>query len=293
MARALEDGLFAPLAPLAHLWGPLAARTIVRPLDVPDEILAVTVGGSTLGGSGKTTVAIACARALATPERRVALIGHAHRARPERARVVRPDDRVEEVGDEAILCARALPDVMVIVAPRKQDAVELAARHASAIVVDGPLRVRATRAIAVLAVDRDHPWSRGQVVPAGDLRARPADLLAAADHVVSVDASSFELPTLERTRVGLFTAVARPDRIARALAAKGVELAARIEAPDHGPAPPRSRFGAADLWIATPKCALHLEARGVPHVVLEPKVALPRELARALGVSALAVHATP
>jgi tetraacyldisaccharide-1-P 4'-kinase len=297
MARALEDGRFAPLAPLERVWAPIAARTIVRPLHVPDHVRAITVGGATLGGSGKTTVAIGCAQRLAA-RRHVALIGHAYRGRAGEARVVRPDDSLDEVGDEALVCARALPEVTVIVARRKQDAIDLAIRAgASAIVLDGPLRVRAVRAMAVLAVDSAEPWSRGHVLPAGDLRARPADLLAAADHVVEVDACAFDLPPLALpapARIGLFTALARPSRIAQALAAKGVTLAAHVEAPDHGPAPPRSRFTAADLWLATPKCALHLEARRVPHVVLAPTLALPHALASGLDeTSSLDVHATP
>jgi tetraacyldisaccharide-1-P 4'-kinase len=293
IARALEDGRFARLRALERVWGPIAARAIVRPLDVPDHVLAITVGGATIGGSGKTTVAIACARVLAA-SRRVALIGHAYGARAREARVVRPDDALEEVGDEALVGARALPEVTVIVARRKQEAIDRAVREgATAIVLDGPLRVRAARAIAILAVDAVEPWSRGHVLPAGDLRARPADLLAAADHVVRVDAS-FDLPALPAARIGLFTALARPDRVVRTLAAKGVALAARIEAPDHGPAPPRSRFTGADVWLATPKCALHLEARGIPHVVIAPKLVLPRTLASQLvETSSLDVHATP
>ena len=59
-----------------------------RPVRVPDGVRTVTVGGATLGGSGKTRIAIAIARALASRGERVVLVGHAYRARPVFARFV-------------------------------------------------------------------------------------------------------------------------------------------------------------------------------------------------------------
>jgi tetraacyldisaccharide 4'-kinase len=293
VARALERGdLRGPAARvLASAWGLVASRGVARPLLLPAGVRVVTVGGATLGGSGKTPLAIACALELAGLRggEDVAFVGHAYRADPRRPRVVSQHDDLCEVGDEALLAARALAHarVPVVVAPRRADAVAFAAERARILVLDGVAQTRPVRAsLALLAVDAGEPWGRAQAVPpAGDLRAPRDALLAACDRVVTVgcelaaDArvvsrgawlggSLIPWPALAGVRLGLLSALARPDRIVRDLAGRGIALQAIVRARDHGP------FGAfafeafealessavsVDLWLASPKCALHVE----------------------------------
>jgi tetraacyldisaccharide 4'-kinase len=256
----------------------------VRPALVPSDVGLVCVGGATLGGSGKTRVAIACARELASrpPFARIVLVGHAYRALRPSARVVSAHDRLEDVGDEALVCARALAsaNVSVVIGPTRQAAIDHAMRlspRPAVLVLDGPLRVRGRsreRSVSLLALDANRPWGSGRLPPAGDLRAPRERLLAEADHVVPVDATptGVEWPSgarariasLRNMRLGLFTAIARPDRLVRALEAAGVRPQEVVSAADHGPVTPRigSRLLRApvDAWVATAKCALHLEA---------------------------------
>jgi tetraacyldisaccharide 4'-kinase len=281
IATALEEGSLRGLAAeaLARVHAPLAARAIARPLSLPDGVPVVTVGGATLGGSGKTRVATACARALlARGFDVVALVGHAYGASRSslRARFVAPDDAIDDAGDEAIACARGvardgLADrIRVVVASARRDAVALAvASGAQAIVIDGPLTTRPRRpALSILAVDRERPWGAGRVAPRGDLRAPPDALLAHADVVVEVGAtpSPADVAALRGRRFGLFTAVARPRRIVEGLAREGLVPAVHVRAPDHGPIGPEVRRalehpragGSLAVWVATPKCAVHL-----------------------------------
>jgi tetraacyldisaccharide 4'-kinase len=261
---------------LERVWIRAATPGLARPLAVPDDLFVVTIGGATLGGSGKTPLAIACARALSAPRRRepgsrVALIGHAYRARPRSARIVSATDDVREVGDEALVAARELrtTDVLVIVAPSRQAAVSFAASCGIGIaVVDGPLQLRPRRSdVAWLAVDAVRPWGAGACPPRGDLRAPEASLRALCDRVVSV-AGEMVLPeadtALAARRIGLVTSLARPERITLALARRGIHPVAFVHAPDHRSASPRALRSAAraarlDAWIATQKCAVHLE----------------------------------
>jgi tetraacyldisaccharide 4'-kinase len=274
---------------LASVWGLVASRGVARPLLLPAGVRVVTVGGATLGGSGKTPLAIACALELAGLRggEDVAFVGHAYRADPRRPRVVSQHDNLCEVGDEALLAARALADarVPVVVAPRRADAVALAAERARILVLDGVAQTRPVRAsLALLAVDAGEPWGRARAVPpVGDLRAPRDALLAACDRVVTVgcepaaDArvvsrgawlggSLLPWPALAGARLGLLSAVARPDRIVRDLAGQGIALQAIVRARDHGPFGPFDAFEGyqrsatrVDLWLASPKCALHVE----------------------------------
>lgn len=301
VARALEEGRLdgAGARVAAKAWAALAARSVARPLLAPAGVRVVAVGGATLGGSGKTPLAVACARALAlaaSTSARVALVGHAHGARPRRVRVVAPDDEVDEVGDEALVAARALAgaEVEVIVGPTRAEALAFAARRASVLVLDGVLQTAPTRAtLALLAVDAAAPWGAGHVPPRGDLRAPVPALLDAADAVVAIAdeadrGAALDVCTryhavatsrgarlggdggalvgwgeLARMRLGLACAVARPARLLSFLRRRGVVPVALARAPDHAAfrpgaldAPDAPRD--VDAWLATAKCALHV-----------------------------------
>lgn len=305
-ADALETGRWdGPVARgLARAWARVAARSIVRPGVVPPGIAVVCVGGATLGGSGKTRVAVASARSLASAGARVALVGHAYRSACRDARVVAPDEDarlLEEVGDEAIVCAKALADVevSVVVGPTRQSALDRAARlEPDVVVIDGPLRLSSRpgmRQLSILAVDAARPWGVGRMPPAGDLRAPRDALLVCADHVVPVDARPIavrwclpgaaphraSLASVRDRSLGLFTAIARPHRLVDALRAEGARLEEIVSVADHGPVTPRARArvsrAAVDAWLATEKCALHI--RGIPLErtlgVLEADITLP------------------
>lgn len=232
-----------------------------RPAIVPPHVRTVTVGGATLGGSGKTRVAIAVSKVLADRGERVVLIGHAHRARPGIARIVSPDDRIDVVGDEAIVCARALDGVAtVVVAPSRQEAIDYAVAavpEVTVLVFDGPLQLRPRRAtLSILAVDASDP-------------APPRSLVAHADEVIAVDSrpTPEDIARLSGKRFGLFTAIARPRRLVDALRREGLVPTVTVEVSDHGPVTASARKVLAtaevDLWVSTPKCALHLKGARV------------------------------
>ncbi|HWL86751.1 MAG TPA: tetraacyldisaccharide 4'-kinase [Polyangiaceae bacterium] len=316
IARSLERGKFSGpgVHELERVWRAWSASRVVRRLDLPEDVVVIAIGGATLGGSGKTPLALACARFAAECDAGdVALIGHAYRASPERARVVAPDDACRVVGDEALLCARQFmhdtsnPDarIEVIVAPSRQGAVDFAvARGARILVLDGVAQIAPRRAgLALLALDGTSPWGNEACPPRGDLRAPVPALLAACDRTVMLSGDSVQsrgavaersgvhtqrkrvsYDELAHMRVGLFTALARPDRVVASLKAYGVLPRARIHASDHGTPSGRelARSTAAhglDCWVTTSKCAIHLpNSLSVPvyvlehHVVLEPSL---------------------
>ncbi len=311
VARRLERGSTLVVArAMGALWAVASARGIARPLRLPQECRVIGVGSAVLGGAGKTPIAIALARALAASGHRdrdrdrdrVALIGHAYRADPERARVVAIDDAVAVVGDDALAAARllALARVPVIVAPDRQGAID----HAAALgfrvlIVDGLLQAAPTRlAASILVLDAAAPWGGGACPPAGDLRAPREALLAAADHVVTLGSGAahgacppgaiairsriegaidargerFTVAQLARRRVGLFVAIARPGRIEAALRDLGIDPRPTIALADHAMPEARDLARAGrfevDAWLTTARCAVKLPARIGPAPVL-------------------------
>jgi tetraacyldisaccharide-1-P 4'-kinase len=80
--------------------------------------------------------------------------------------------------------------------------------------------------------------------------------------------------------------MARPDRVIRSLARRGLQPAATIELGDHDrPAIIQLERAAArkqrvKLWLTTPKCALKLPPKvaGAPVFVLDHRIELPKTL---------------
>jgi tetraacyldisaccharide 4'-kinase len=283
------DGLFARV--VSRAWG--AVARLEAPLQWRETAHVVTVGGATLGGSGKTPLALACAEELHDSNARVVLVGHAYGAAPRSARFVSEQDDVRLVGDEALSCRHKLSakGIRVTVAPTRQAALDLGLSGADFAVVDGPCQTRPRRAaLALLAVDASEPWGAGRCPPRGDLRAPLSGLLAAVDRIVAIALegareypleAATSLPVdrawivsngaalegraigwtdLGRLRVGLWTALARPQRITRALAGRGVYPIVVQTCADHGPAriPAKSACRGVDLWLCTSKCRTHL-----------------------------------
>lgn len=334
VGEALEQGtLNVPCAGLlTGAWRLATARAISRKLRWPAHVRVVAVGGATLGGSGKTPLAVACAAKLAQAGASVVLVGHAYRAAPRLARVVTETDAVDQVGDEALVAVAALrgSGARVVVAPTRQAAIDLGARLGRVLVLDGVSQTSPVRAsLALLSVDAVRPWGLSRALPPrGDLRAYPSELVDVCDVVVPVgDPPAYRStgqdgipPTrdispahivgrgaqgatgellswaaLERAPVGLITALAHPERVSRWLASRGLRPHIVLRGADHGPlgsdvlqkAARAAREAGIALWLATPKCSVHVarvagpqigaakgQALGAPLAILEHALVL-------------------
>jgi tetraacyldisaccharide-1-P 4'-kinase len=92
------------------------------------------------------------------------------------------------------------------------------------------------------------------------------------------------------SRVGLFTAIARPERLVSALARARLVPEIIVRAPDHGPLTSRLeneiRTSNVDIWLATAKCAVHFEGvdRAPPLAILDGSLVLSPSIVRALDL---------
>jgi len=182
--RLLSVGYGAALR--AHLTGyrlGIARRTR---LPVP----VVSVGNLTLGGTGKTTAAMAIARWLRDRGKKVAYLSRGYRGGAETQSLVvsagsGPMVGAEEAGDEAYLVAKALPGVCVLVGKdrRRTGAAAVSELGAEAVVLDDGFQYqRLERDLDLVLVDALHPFGYDSLVPRGLLR-EPVSGLARADAV--------------------------------------------------------------------------------------------------------------
>jgi tetraacyldisaccharide-1-P 4'-kinase len=119
------------------------------------------------------------------------------------------------------------------------------------------------------------------------------------------DGRPVELERLVGLRVGLLTAIARPRRLVTGLARRGIRAVVVLSAPDHGPfeaalmaaAARAEERGEVDLWLATEKCAVHLDATRasftLPLAVLASRLALPADVSSSLARLAYTGALTP
>jgi tetraacyldisaccharide 4'-kinase len=262
--------LLFPLIPLYRL--ALAFRDLqfssglepVRRLRFP----VVSIGNLSAGGSGKTPLTIALAKALSRRGLRVDVLSRGYGRQCKLAARVNPNGTAEEFGDEPLLIAREA-GVPVYVAPERYnagllaeaDALQTSSESRPAIVHlldDGFQHRQLYRDVNILLLNR-HDW-RDSLLPAGNLReplrasrrasaiAIPADEPELEAELRASDWKGLVLRLRRTMRVpavngpiAAFCGIARPEQFFAGLEAAGLKIALRQAFPDH------HRYTAPDL----------------------------------------------
>ena len=165
----------------------------------------VSVGNLTLGGTGKTPVAIFVTETLLKAGHRVAVLSRGYRRRSRAPRVLVSDGhRVlagpDESGDEPFLIAQRCPKAIVAVGADRYHlgCWVLEQYPIDCIVLDDGFQHRAlARDVDLLLIDATDATGLRDLVPAGRLgiSATPATLAAAGTGTVSVDLATTNLGT--------------------------------------------------------------------------------------------------
>jgi tetraacyldisaccharide 4'-kinase len=209
------------LTPLSGLYGvAMKARRALyrRGLFHVHEIGApvISVGNLTTGGTGKTPVVEWICRELARRNRRVCILTRGYgRANPRRRVIVSSGYHTladfAEAGDEAILLAEHLQGLAAVISDADRVA---AARWAIAkwrtdvfVLDDGFQHLRIARRLNMVTIDATNPWGNGRLLPAGNLRESPDQLVRAdcivitrADDVAQTEGLKAEVDRLSKGR---------------------------------------------------------------------------------------------
>jgi len=252
-----KPGLAAGLlAPLGTLYGTIASARLSR-RGARAAVPVVCIGNPTIGGAGKTPLALTLAGLLQAAGEAPVLLSRGYGGRlagPLRVEAAR--HRAADVGDEPLLLARVAPTV--VARDRVAGAQAAVAAGASVIVMDdGFQNPSLQKSFSVLVVDARRGIGNGRVVPAGPLRAPLPVQLARADALVTVGASDDDgvaavargrgLPVfraglapdaavavaLAGARVLAFAGIGDPGKFFATLAALDIVVVARVSFPDH------------------------------------------------------------
>jgi tetraacyldisaccharide 4'-kinase len=298
----------ALLAPAALCYSAVAARRMARQ-GTGAGVPVLCVGNFTLGGSGKTPAVIAIAAMLQASGERVFCLSRGYGGSvggPKR--VDAHADHAAQVGDEALLLARAAPTIV----SRDRVAGVAAARAAGASVVltdDGLQNGALAKDFTIAVVDGRRGIGNGKVFPAGPLRAPLEAQLARSDALLVVGeprgaaavvaaatargkqilyarliADAAVVNALAGKRVLAFAGIGDPEKFFATVAAARIEAPRRLSFPDHHRFSPEE---AASLLMQAEHDGLELLTTEKDHarMIGDPALAALAESARVLPVT--------
>lgn len=209
----------------------------------------ICLGNVTLGGTGKTPLALALAELLQKAGHKPAFLTRGYggtKSGPLCVDTARHTAR--GVGDEALLLAR---QALTIVARDRVAGARLAAAQGASVVImdDGFQNPHLAKDFSFLVFDAYGGLGNEKVFPAGPLRESMDDALQRADAIILMGDKprdySTNLPTLSAQLVNpesppkgpvlAFAGIGRPQKFFDALRAKGAQMVQEIAFADHHP----------------------------------------------------------
>ncbi len=178
------------LAPAGWLFAAAGVlrRRFATPVRAPVPVICV--GNLTVGGAGKTPVAMALGEYLAARGQAVHFLSRGYRGRL--AGPVQVDPALHDavaVGDEPLLLARVAPTW--VARDRAAGAMAAAAAGADVIVLDdGHQNPTLHKDLSLVVVDGSYGFGNGRIIPAGPLREPVAAGLRRADAVLLITPDS-------------------------------------------------------------------------------------------------------
>ncbi|MDE2183103.1 MAG: tetraacyldisaccharide 4'-kinase [Alphaproteobacteria bacterium] len=236
------------LSPLGRLYGASVAWKARHADPVLAGVPVICIGNLTVGGTGKTPVAIAVAKILKAKGRSPAFLSRGYGGRMVGPHMVCKADRAADVGDEPLLLLQEAP---VVVASYRPSGARVAVKYGADIIVmdDGHQNFSLAKDFSIVVVDTDRMFGNGRTIPAGPLREPVAQGLSRAQAVVAMGDGAVEWggypgPVLKAqlvvdatdTRgksVVAFAGIGNPAKFFRALRENGSNVVAAIPFADH------------------------------------------------------------
>lgn len=215
------------LAPIGRLYGASVAwkRQHSRPYRA--RVPVICIGNLSVGGSGKTPVAIAVARLLGQQGAKAAFLSRGYGRKTRGGLVVDAKlHNASTAGDEALLLARIAP---TIVSVDRAAGARIAEDIGAQIIImdDGYQNFSLHKDLSIVVVDGETGLGNGRIVPAGPLRETPREGLGRADAIVVMGNGDPALPgftgtvlrarlnaaeRLDNRRVVAFAGIGRPEK---------------------------------------------------------------------------------
>jgi len=218
----------------------------------------ICVGNFTVGGEGKTPVAIALAREALAQGHRPGFLSRGHGGSHSKPHTVdATNDSARVVGDEPLLLARYA--LTIVATDRAEGARHLISEGCDLIIMDdGFQSARLHMDFALIVVDAKRGLGNGHVIPGGPLRAPVAKQMHYLDAVVTMGRGNGADHVIRRAaragrpvftaavhpvdgaeftakRVMAFAGIGNPEKFYDTLRVLGADVVATRAFPDHHP----------------------------------------------------------
>ena len=281
------------LAPLSGVGAAITAHRVAQ-TGWRAPVPVICCGNATVGGAGKTTLALDLAHRLTARGIAVHVLLRGYGGAARSCHRVQPGDTAEVTGDEALLLAELAPTWTG--ADRAASARAAVAAGAELLLMDDGLQNPSLeKTLSLLVVDGASGFGNGRVLPAGPLRepvAKAASRCRAAVLIgPDVSGAAVALPQglpvlraelvqgagideIRGRRVLAFAGIAFPEKFFAGLERAEVIVAGRIAFPDHHVVTAAEFTGLVRkaiemdaVLVTTPKDAVRLPAGANVHVV--------------------------
>jgi len=297
-----NNGIARLLDPIGRIVGHITTQRVRETAALRASVPVISVGNLTVGGTGKTPIAMDIAARLKARGTSPAVILRGYGGKLAGPVAVDVNiHTVDDVGDEALLHAARGPTW--VARSRAAGAVAATAAGATVLVLDDAHQHPGiVKDLSLVAIDGTAGFGNGRIVPAGPLRESVADGLARADAVVIVNEDRrniaarlpYQFPILRAAlvpgperealrgrKVVAFAGIGDPEKFFHTLRALGAQVVATHPFDDH------HGFGEADIQPILDE-AFSLQA--IPVTTAKDAVRLPPDQRQQVNVLSVAVE---
>jgi tetraacyldisaccharide 4'-kinase len=248
------------LAPVGAVVGAIAEKRLRRSTPYRSRLPVICVGNFTVGGSGKTPLAICLADIISGLGGKPWFLSRGYGGTLKGPlRVDAKSHSASDVGDEPLLLARYAPAVISRDRAEGARSIEAAAGTAGVILMDDGLQNPSlAKDLSIVVVDAARGFGNGRVIPAGPLRAPLAVQIGLSDVIALTGAKQADTTIVKRLRamtqapiirtetqarlagmrlqgqkVIAYAGIANPDRFFSMLAGLGANVVERHAFADH------------------------------------------------------------
>jgi len=242
------------LTPISWVYGWAAARRIKTTDSYDSGLPVICVGNATLGGTGKTPVAIYLLKSFRRLGINAVGLTRGYGGQEKGPMPVHERHTAADVGDEPLLLARHGP---VWVAEGRDDGARAARSHGASVIImdDGHQNPQLEKTLSLLVVDAETGFGNGAVFPAGPLREKLGAALVRADAIIlmkptpdyEIDevlteqlSSKVVIPAYlapaaapPKGKLYAFAGIGRPNKFFDALRRHGADIVEEVPYADH------------------------------------------------------------
>tara|TARA_A100001015_G_C14985387_1_gene711315 strand:- start:798 stop:1766 length:969 start_codon:yes stop_codon:yes gene_type:complete len=202
------------LLPISFIYGLCFAIDKAISSKVKFNKKLIAIGGCTVGGSGKTPLAIKLAEILQAKKLDFLFLAKGYKAEIKNPYLLTGVNEAKEVGDEALLLSKI---AKTIISDKKYAAKNLIeGQDEEIVIIDDALQHHKIDAdIKIMVVDGEFLFGNGMILPAGPLRENPEKLMQKSDFIIVINSDDKEHEIFQRFANKIFYAEYKFPKISK------------------------------------------------------------------------------